>query len=337
MTAIAVIQNMWSKCPKCNQPLTGEMRIGLAEAWWSQVCDQEEKDPVGYMGAVVNLTVTLAMLKEDPERREQYQLFLSKAHACLKKYGKPDRPRDSAQALNIQEEPEMCRAFFTILAWHRHGDHTSFGIMMQDLGKDLRGDPRLDKLGLQLLSMGENATPSQLRSLTMSNATEDLGGNVISAKDLLTVSNIMKKIDKALSGLNDLGVGEGLWEIALKLRIQASEAVEAGCNTFVFRRWSTFIFIRLSGCITFIFIRLSFAVAVGCLPKMAAFLSAQPHGGWSRIAKCSDSSTFAKLKVHPSEGKYKAIGEGDDFFDCIRLAEMAGSVLHEICRYRSGE
>jgi hypothetical protein len=151
MTAIAVIQNMWSKCPKCNQPLTGEMRIGLAEAWWSQVCDQEEKDPVGYMGAVVNLTVTLAMLKEDPERREQYQLFLSKAHACLKKYGKPDRPRDSAQALNIQEEPEMCRAFFTILAWHRHGDHTSFGIMMQDLGKDLRGDPRLDKLGLQLL------------------------------------------------------------------------------------------------------------------------------------------------------------------------------------------
>ena len=50
--------------------------------------------------------------------------------------------------------------------------------------------------------MGENATPSQLRSLTMSNATEDLGGNVISAKDILTVGNIMKKIDETLSPQN---------------------------------------------------------------------------------------------------------------------------------------
>jgi hypothetical protein len=173
----------------------------------------------------------------------------------------------------------------------------------------------------------------------MSNATEDLGNNplVISAKDFMTVSQIMKKLGQNLTGTTNLPLGEGLWEIALKLRIQASEAVEAGCSTFIFRRLSTFIFIRLSGCNTFIFTRLYFAVAVGCLPKMAAILSAQPHGGWSRVAKCSDSSTFAKLKMHPSEGKYKAIGEGDDFFDCIRLAEMAGSVLHEICRYRSGE
>ena len=66
------------------------MRIGLAEAWWSQVCDLEDKDPVGYMRAVMNLTATLAMLKEDPERRKQYQQILSKAHACLIKYGNPD-------------------------------------------------------------------------------------------------------------------------------------------------------------------------------------------------------------------------------------------------------
>ena len=118
-----------------------------------------------------------------------------------------------------------------ILAWHQHGDLTSFPIMMQDfqnvVPKVSSRDPRLDKLDFQLFSMGENATPSQLRSLTMSNATEDLGGYVISAKDLLTVSNIMKKIDEALSGSNDLPVGEGLWEIALKLRVQASETVEA--------------------------------------------------------------------------------------------------------------
>jgi hypothetical protein len=278
----------------------------------------------------MNLTAVLAMLKEDPKRRKQYQQILSKAHACLIKCGNP-------------EEPEMCGALSMILAWHQHGDLTSFPIMMQDFRNVVpqvsSRDPRLDKLDFQLFAIGEDATPSQLRSLTMSNATEELGDNplVISVKDLMTVSQIMKKLGQNLTGTKTLPVGEGLWEIALKLRIQASEAVEAGCNTFIFRHLSTFIFIRLSGCNTFIFIRLSFAVAVGCLPKMAAILSAQPHGGWSRIAKCSDSSTFAKLKMHPSEGQYKAIGEGDDFFDCIRLAEVAGSVLHEICRYRSGE
>ncbi len=164
---MSLIQNMWSKCPKCNQSFTGEMRIGLAEAWWSQVCDLEEKDPVGYMGAVMNLTVTLAMFKEDPERRKQYQQILSKAHACLIKYGNPD-------------ETEMCGALSMILAWHQHGDLTSFPIMMQDfqnvVPKVSSLDPRLDKLDFQLFSMGENATPSQLRSLSMSNATEDLGG-----------------------------------------------------------------------------------------------------------------------------------------------------------------
>jgi hypothetical protein len=54
---MTLIQNMWNKCPKCNQTFTGEMRIGLTESWWSQVGDHEEKDPVGYMGAVINLTV----------------------------------------------------------------------------------------------------------------------------------------------------------------------------------------------------------------------------------------------------------------------------------------
>ena len=43
---------------------------------------------------------------------------------------------------------------------------------------------------------------------------------------------------------------------------------------------------------------------------------------------------FAKLPRSVGDG---VIGEGDDFFDCLCFAEMAGSVLHEICRYRSGE
>jgi hypothetical protein len=64
-------------------------------------------------------------------------------------------------------------------------------------------------------------------------------------------------------------------------------------------------------------VRQTVSVDVGCLPK-GGILSAQHYGDWSRVAKCSDSSTFAKLKMHPNEGEYKAIGEGDDFFDCIR-------------------
>ena len=62
--------------------------------------------------------------------------------------------------------------------------------------------------------MGENATPSQLRNLTMRNVTEYLVDNVISVEDILTVGNIMKKIDEDLSGLqNELPVDEGLREI----------------------------------------------------------------------------------------------------------------------------
>ncbi len=60
---MSLIQNMWvSKCPKCNQSFTGEMRMGLEEAWWSQVCDVEEKHPE----------------------------ILSKAHACLINCGNPE-------------------------------------------------------------------------------------------------------------------------------------------------------------------------------------------------------------------------------------------------------
>ena len=75
-------------------------------------------------------------------------------------------------------------------------------------------------------------------------------------------------------------VPEGLWEMALKLRIQASEAVEA--------------------------------IAVGCLPRLTAILSAHLHGGWSRLAKCSDSSTFAKLKIVPRPVAHELIGKGDN-------------------------
>ena len=34
---------MWWECQTCGQPFTGAMRTGLAEAWWSRVCDEAEE------------------------------------------------------------------------------------------------------------------------------------------------------------------------------------------------------------------------------------------------------------------------------------------------------
>ena len=34
---------MWWECQTCGQKFTGAMRTGLAEAWWSRVCDKAEE------------------------------------------------------------------------------------------------------------------------------------------------------------------------------------------------------------------------------------------------------------------------------------------------------
>ena len=34
---------VWCKCQTCGQHFTGAMRTGLAEAWWSRVCDEAEE------------------------------------------------------------------------------------------------------------------------------------------------------------------------------------------------------------------------------------------------------------------------------------------------------
>ncbi len=34
---------VWWECQTCGQPFTGAMRTGLAEAWWSRVCDESEE------------------------------------------------------------------------------------------------------------------------------------------------------------------------------------------------------------------------------------------------------------------------------------------------------
>ena len=34
---------VWWECQTCGQPFTGAMQTGLAEAWWSRVCDEVEE------------------------------------------------------------------------------------------------------------------------------------------------------------------------------------------------------------------------------------------------------------------------------------------------------
>ena len=48
----------WWKCQTCEQQFTGEMRDGLVNAWWSQVCDRAEDDGER-LDAAVNLADSL--------------------------------------------------------------------------------------------------------------------------------------------------------------------------------------------------------------------------------------------------------------------------------------
>ncbi len=36
-------KKVWWECQTCGQRFTGAMRTGLAEAWWSRVCEQAEE------------------------------------------------------------------------------------------------------------------------------------------------------------------------------------------------------------------------------------------------------------------------------------------------------
>ena len=49
----------WWTCQTCEQQFTGEMRDGLANAWWSQVCDRAEDDRER-LSAAGNLAASLS-------------------------------------------------------------------------------------------------------------------------------------------------------------------------------------------------------------------------------------------------------------------------------------
>jgi len=87
-----------------------------------------------------------------------------------------------------------------------------------------------------ILSMFKDATPSQRQSGLMSRAKDGHDVN-ISAKDFMTISQFNERIDEVLADsdkdLTGDDLGELLWELAMKIRIQASEAVEAGTPLFL--------------------------------------------------------------------------------------------------------
>ena len=49
----------WWTCQTCKQPFTGEMSDGLANAWWSRVCDGAEDDRER-LAAATNLASSLS-------------------------------------------------------------------------------------------------------------------------------------------------------------------------------------------------------------------------------------------------------------------------------------
>jgi len=93
-----------------------------------------------------------------------------------------------------------------------------------------------EEVNRALLSIFEDATPSQRQSGLMSRAKDGRDIN-ISAKDVMTISEFNERLDEALAGsdkdLTGDDIGELLWELAMKIRIQASEAVEAGTPLFL--------------------------------------------------------------------------------------------------------
>ena len=50
---------VWWECQTCGQPFTGAMRTGLAEAWWSWVCDEAEESEER-LAAAANLATSLS-------------------------------------------------------------------------------------------------------------------------------------------------------------------------------------------------------------------------------------------------------------------------------------
>ena len=66
----------WFTCQTCEQRFTGAMRIGLANAWWSQVRDRAEEDPER-LAAASNLASTLSSQGKHAEAEEMLREVLA--------------------------------------------------------------------------------------------------------------------------------------------------------------------------------------------------------------------------------------------------------------------
>lgn len=111
----------------------------------------------------------------------------------------------------------------------------------------------------------------------------------LSAKDIFSARQLLQMIDSSVDPFDSKKLTEYLWELALKLRIQASDVQQV--------------------------------LQCDCLPKMSKILNAQICGGsWTKACNgpvYGDINEYCFMNV---------------LFNSIHSA----SVLHEICRYRSG-
>ena len=119
----------------------------------------------------------------------------------------------------------------------------------------------------------------------------DLGGGVVgmSAKDIYTAPQLLEKAVERLRDRDDDDPArsqELLWELALKLRIDASQAQEVLCEN--------------------------------CVGKMASVAAQDHHGGWSKVLAAVQGGDMELGKI------------------ALNQASLGVSVLHELCRYRSG-
>ena len=93
--------------------------------------------------------------------------------------------------------------------------------------------------------------PSQRQSDLMSKAKDSRDVINFSLKDVMTIGQLNERLDGVLadSDKDPTGddMGELLWELAMKIRIQASEAVEAGnplCKKVRIRVWKNRYLVR---------------------------------------------------------------------------------------------
>ena len=86
----------WWTCQTCKQLFTGEMRDGLANAWWSQVCDRAEDD-----GERLDAAANLAASLSDQGKHDEAEKMEREVLAVEKRVLGAEHPHTLSTAGNL--------------------------------------------------------------------------------------------------------------------------------------------------------------------------------------------------------------------------------------------